>query len=110
MIPEIAYLGHDNLIDLILKADGVAVDLSSVTAMTLTLGTKKVSSTNLAADPILWAKAGYATGEVHLILGGETITPGNYDAPLVVYDPVESEGVVWGNVKITVKAEVEGTV
>ncbi len=109
MIPEIVYLNHDNSIDLILKADGTAVSLSSVTSMTLTFGTKKISSTNQAAEPILWAKSGYATGEVHLVLGGQTIAAGNYDAPLVVYDPTNTDGIVWGEVKITVEAEVEGT-
>ncbi len=109
MTPEIAYLSHDNSIDLILKADGVGVDLSTMTSMTLTFGTKKITSGNLAADPIRWNQAGYAIGEIRIFLEDQVITPAQYHAPLVVYDPTNADGIVWGEILIEVKAEVEGT-
>jgi len=107
---EIVYLGHENSIDLILKADGIAVALTSVTRMTLTLGTTLIDSENGGADPIRWIQTGYATGEIRLFLGDQTISAGNYQAPLVVYDPTNTDGIVWGFIPITVIAEVEGAI
>ena len=109
MQKEFVYLGHDNSVDLILKADGVAVDLSSVTDMTLTFGTTLIESDNGDSDPIRWIKAGYATGEIRLFLGDQTITAGNYQAPLIVYDPTNSNGIFWGRIPITVVEELEAT-
>jgi hypothetical protein len=106
---EVVYLGHDNSIDIILKADGTAVDLSGVTQMTLTVGDVLVSSTNQAADPILWNQAGYATGEVHLILGAEAIEATDKTrCPLVVYDAAHTEGIMWGYVPLRIIADPEG--
>lgn len=107
MQTELIYLGHDNFIDLILKSDGVAVDLTSVTRMTLTLGATLIDSDNGATDPIRWAKAGYATGQVKLYLGNQTITAGSYRAPLIVYDATNTNGIVWGLVPLAIIAEVE---
>lgn len=106
---EYAYLGHDNSIDLLLKADGTAYDLTNITQMTLTLGSDtSITSDNGAADPIRWNKSGYDTGEVRLFLGDQSITAGTYRrAYLVVYDNDNPDGIVWGYIRITVKAEVE---
>jgi hypothetical protein len=106
----IVYLGHDNALDYILKADGAVVDLSSATRMTLTLGSTLIDSDNGDADPIRWAKSGYATGQFRLVLGGLTITPGHYqNAWLVVYDPTNAAGVVFGSIPVFVMAEVEAS-
>ena len=43
---EIVYLTHDNTIDLLLKADGVVQDLSSVTKITATFGATTITSTD----------------------------------------------------------------
>jgi len=108
MIAGIVYLGHDNALDYILKADGVAVDLSSVTRMTLTLGSVLIDSDNGDSDPVRWAKSGYATGQFRLVLGGQTLTAGHYqNAWLVVYDPTNTGGVVFGSIPIFVIDEVE---
>jgi len=107
MSREIVYLGHDNRIDLILRADGSAVSLSSVTNMTLTFGDTLVESDNGDSDPITWSKTGYRTGEVRLTLGEETITPGVYKAPLIVYDATYTTGLVWGMISIEVVADPE---
>jgi len=113
--PEIVYLGHSNVIDRILKSKRpgeamAAVDLSSVVKMTLTLGDLTLESTNQEDDPIRWAQEGYETGQIRIFLGGQDIKPGDYDAPLVVYDEGDEEGIVWGEdpyIEITVVAEVE---
>ena len=104
---EYIYIGHDNTIDLILKADDVAVDLTAVTSMTMSVGTLTVVSTNVGGSEITWAKAGYGTGEVRIKLGSQTIAAGNYQAWLVVYDLANPNGVVWGSFPVTVHAEVE---
>lgn len=104
---EFVYLGHENSIDLILKADGIAVNLTSVTRITLTLGATLIDSDNGDTDPIRWAKVGYATGEIRLFLGDQLITADNYQAPLVVYDPTNTDGIVWDLIPITIIAEVE---
>jgi hypothetical protein len=106
-ITEVTYLGHDNTIDLLLKADDVAQDLAGCTSMTITLDGKTITSDNTVGDPITWAQAGYATGEVRLDLGGQAITAGTHTAWLVVYDASNPDGIVWGSLRITVVAEVE---
>lgn len=103
MDSEIIYLGTDNTVDLILKADDVAVSLASVTKMELTVGAVLISSTNLATDTIRWNQAGYDTGEVRLQIGKVTgLAIGQYDAPLVVYDATNDDGIVWITVPLTV--------
>ena len=69
MRTEIVYKGHDNTINLILKSDGVAQDLSGVTKITATFGTTLVSSEDKAAGTITWDQAGYATGEIRIAAG-----------------------------------------
>lgn len=108
MDTETVYLGHDNSIDLILKADDVAVDLTSVTQMTLSFKDTLISSDNGDTDPIRWKKVGYVTGETRLFLGDQAITPGIYpEVPLVVYDPTNPGGVIWDYLPILVKEDPE---
>jgi len=104
---EIVYLGHDNTIDLQLKADGVAQDLSAVTKITATFGTLRISSTNKAAGVITWDQAGYSTGEIRMALGDELIPAGGYGVPIVVYDPSNTDGAVWGPINVLVESDVE---
>ena len=109
MTTEIVWLGHDNTIDLLLKADDVAQDLSAVTKITASFGSTLVTSTDKAAGLITWDQAGYDIGEIRMDIGGETITPGGYDVPIIVYDTSNTDGVVWGEVSTLVKADVEAT-
>lgn len=110
-VTENIYLGKDNEIALILKNDSTAIDLSSVTRMTLKLGRVLISSTNGGSEPILWNESSYATGEVHIKLRGmsSVIECGLYTAPLMVYDPVSTAGVMWGNVRVRVWDNPEST-
>ena len=109
MATEIVYLGHDNTIDLLLKADGTAQDLSSVTKITATFGDTLIESTDAATGPITWAQSGYDTGEIRLALGDQSITADRYMVPIVVYDATNTDGIVWGYVAIEVKEEVEAS-
>lgn len=105
---ETAYIGLSNTNNFILKQNGSAVDLTSVTKMTLTFGASALESTNSTAS-ITWNKAGYETGEARLHLGNcATISTGVYEAPLIVYDSTWTNGLLWGNISLLVKANPEG--
>ena len=112
MTVDTIYLGHDNSVDLILKVDNVAYSLASITSITATFGDVTITSTDAAAGTIRWNQAGYATGEIRLVMGAlETITASErpYNVPIVTYDAVNTTGIVWGKYKIKVKAEVEAS-
>jgi hypothetical protein len=106
---ETVYLGHDNSIELLLKADGVSVSLAAVTVMKLTIGEVTIESDNGDSDPIRWAKEGYASGEVRLFLGDQPLVSRGsaYDAWLTVYDASNADGIVWGKFRCKVSGEVE---
>ncbi len=106
---EHVWNGHNNPITRQLLESGVAKSLSAVTAMTATIGAKTVSSTNQADDPILWAQAGYATGEYRLYLGleGFTASAQRQQVYVVVYAADYPEGIVWDSFPVIVHDEVE---
>ena len=110
MSKEIVYKGHDNTIDLVLKSDGVAQDLSSVTKITASFDSTLVESTDKAAGAITWDQAGYATGEIRLDLGDQDIAAGRYTAiPIIVYDADNPNGIVWGFIDAFIRAEVDAS-
>ena len=96
---EVIYNGNDNAIDLQLLEDTVAVDLSSVTRMTIAFDTKVVDS-DTSPDVFDWSAG---DGKLTLILGAESISEDLYYAELVVYDPANTNGIVWGSFKVVVK-------
>ena len=106
---EHVYLGHDNTIDLTLKADDVAQDLSAVTKITATFDDTLVESTDNESGAITWAVSGYDTGEIRLALGDQTISAGTYSVPIITYDATNDDGIVWDTILITVHAEVEAS-
>jgi hypothetical protein len=109
MTTEIVWLGHDNTIDLLLKANGIAQDLSAVTKITATFGTVTITSTDKAAGVITWDQAGYDTGEIRMDLGGEAINARGYIIHIVVYDPSNTNGIVWGTVQAVVKVKFDAS-
>ena len=98
MVYEIVYLGHDNSIDLKLLADGAAVDITNTTRMTLEFDATLIDS-DLHSDVFDWS---VGDGELDLTLGAQTITAGTYFTELVVYDSVNTEGIVWGSFTVKV--------
>jgi hypothetical protein len=108
-VREAVYLGHDNSVDLVLKANGAAVDLSSVTKVTLSVGGATIESVGAGSGPIRWAQNGYQAGEVRLFLGDQSLSPSSADQPawITVYDSTNPEGVVWGRIGLKVIGEVE---
>jgi hypothetical protein len=95
MKTETVFLGRDNSVDLLLKADGVAADLSSVTKITASFKGTLISSENSTAGVIRWGGAGFDTGEIQLHLGGQSIPVGKYSVPIVVYDAANANGIQW---------------
>ena len=90
---ETIYLGRDNAIDLQLQADGVAVDLTSVTRMILR-DAGCVWEVDSTTSPGAFDRSA-GDGVVSLILGDEPIPAGAYYCRLIVYDPTNVDGVVW---------------
>lgn len=118
METEVVYLGHNNTIDLQLKASSTAVNLASVSKITLTFGDTLVENSSASSGAITWAGASYSTGEVRIKVGSlmssssastYLLSPGHYDATLVVYDASHSSGLIWAKVPIHVKADPEAS-
>lgn len=110
MDKEIVWKGHNNTIDLLLKASSSAVSLTGVTKITATFDTYLISNSSASSGAITWAGSGYSTGEIRLKLGSDSsLATGTYDVPIIVYDANNLSGIVWDVIPIKVKAEVEGT-
>ena len=73
MTTEIVYLGHDNTIDLLLKADDEAQDLSLATRITATFNDGTFIDSDDSSAPITWAESAYDTGEIRIDVGGKNI-------------------------------------
>lgn len=113
MKTETVFLGRDNSVDLLLKADGTAADLSSVTKITASFRSVLISSEDSTAGAIRWEGDDFDTGEIQLHLGDEAIPAGKYSVPIVVYDAANANGIQWTvsstdfGVPILVKADQE---
>ena len=81
--------GHDNIVSVLIREDGVAKDLSGVTRMVLTVGSTVVD-TATAPLAITWD----ANGKVNLKLGSQGLAVGTHACELVAYDPAGVNGVV----------------
>jgi hypothetical protein len=109
---ETIYLGRDNYVGRVLSqtANGVSspVDLTSVTRIDLEVGGVTVTSTNASSGPIQWAQQGFATGEIRIfpnLITGLGASPSLLAATLIVYDPTNPAGTVWGSFPVLVVQE-----
>jgi len=100
MLREIVYLNRDNTIDIILKADGTAADLSSVTKMEIIVDDSTTISSVTSPDAFDWFEG---SGKLILALGDEGIDAGSYDAQLIVYDVDNPDGIMWSYINIVVR-------
>jgi len=97
-VREVIYLDRDNTVDLLLKEDGVAKDISTTTRMIVKQddGDWEVDY-NDYNDAFDWDTG--TTGKVVLDLAAalatEGVTAGEYVVRLVVYDPGFTDGIVW---------------
>lgn len=107
VIHEVIYLDRDNSVDLILKKDGVAEDLSSVTQIDAVFDTSvTIESTNAATGPIKWNQAGYDDGEIRIDLTDSDeadIDTGQYTVKIFTYTSEYTDGIYWGEVSIRVR-------
>lgn len=105
-VTETVYLNRDNTVDLLLKADGVAQDLSSVTRMILKEenGVWSIDSQTYGSA-FNWNPG--TTGKVILdlaaALADQSVTTGSNVVRLVVYDPSNTDGIVWDTFVLIVK-------
>jgi len=103
---EIIHTGHDNTIDRRLKADGVVVNLSAVTKMTLTIGALTISSLTTPSS-FDWSSHA-ASGIVHFknlgnVTGMAALAGKSYSAKLVVFDASHTTGLVWDYIPVSVR-------
>lgn len=106
MLSEVFYLSRDNTIDLLLKADGSAVDLSSVTQVLLILDGSTTIDSNVESSVFTWTGLG-VTGKMTIDLSALTqtsLSAGAYKARLITIDATNPEGIVWGDFNLVVKA------
>lgn len=101
---EIVFIGDwDNTNDLQLLSDGAAISTDSVTRIDANINGADVTSTNQSSDLLQWGGVNYLTGEVRCKLGAVTgLAPGPSDMYLIVYDPTNPNGVVFGPVRLTI--------
>ena len=102
MITEITYYARDNAIDLLLKADGEAQDLSAVTRIVLDLGSTEIDSAEYGSV-FTWVGTG-TTGKLIIKLASASaiLLPKTYTAYLILYDAVNTNGIVWGSFQLTI--------
>ena len=92
MTTETIYKDRDNPVTSEIKEDGVAMDFSAVTRMTLYLhGSGVTFDTDVAASLINWS---IGSGKVQFNINDESIAAGSYRGRLVAYDPTHTDGQV----------------
>ena len=102
MLKETVYNGTDNAIDVILKKSGVAQSLSAVTRIKLLEENDAFSlDSSTDTDVFTWTGLDY-TGQVQMVIGGESIPDGTYTARLITIDPTNTNGLCWGEIELTV--------
>ena len=97
-VTEVFYLTRDNSAELVLKSEGSITDLTNVTKIEI-LETGCTWSVNSEDTPDAF-EIGTTDGRLVLKLGQQPINPGSYKCQVIVYDPTNIEGIVWGEVKL----------
>lgn len=112
MATEKLYLERDNTVDLILKEDGVALDLSGVTSIKAVFNEIEITSTEKETGLIKWDQGGWETGEIRLDCANDSTLVaqggGTWDVAVITIDPSNPLGIDWGSVRIEV-IEQRGT-
>ncbi len=105
-VSETVYLSYDNVIDLLLKNDGSAQDLSAVTSMKV-IEAEAEWTIDYASYPAAFNWNTGTTGEVRLTLAdaltSESVAQGKYGCYLVVIDPTNTDGIVWGQFELQIE-------
>ena len=98
MSEELVILGRDNAFILTLSSDSVAIDNTSITKIDLVIGETIISS---ATHPT-WFDTSVA-GKVTVKLGQSSLTAGRYYCSIVVYDALNTHGIDFGRILLSVK-------
>ena len=111
---ETLYLDHDNSVDFILKAKGIALtdnQMDTITQITATVEDTLILTlaANKASGPIKWRQTGYDTGEIKLFFGDQTLTKGTYKVWIVIYDAINTDGIVWGFFQLKILEDIEAS-
>lgn len=102
MLREKVYNGYDNVIDVICKASGSAVDISGATKVLL-LDQSDTVDLDSSVDTDVFTFSGLSyTGQVQMVLGGESIPEGVYVCRLIVVDATYTNGRVFGEIELEV--------
>lgn len=108
---ERIYNGTDGVIQYFLLDGCSAIrDLASVVRVVFVIGDSTIDSDIVGPSVIWWDEQtlykGFLSDVVTARLGGQSIVPGEYlDGRLIVYDPVNTNGIVWSSsLDITVVA------
>ena len=99
---ETVHLGRDNTIDLLFKIDGVVADISNAERVTIEFGDTLIDS-DTSPDTFDWSDG--SDGKLYLTLGEESIPVGSYNALIVMYDTIFTDGIVWDDFRCRVVQE-----
>lgn len=92
MATGVIYLGRDNTLTLQLTDGGVAQDLSAATKVEVTINGLSVNS---VVTPAAFDLSDAVNGNITLKFGDQAITEGTYPIRVVVFDAVNTDGIVW---------------
>lgn len=100
MLKEKVWNGYDNEIDVICKASGSAVDVSGATKILLKDESDSVDLDS-SVDTGVFTYTGLTyTGQIKMVLGGESIPEGIYICRLIVVDATYTNGRVFGEIEL----------
>jgi hypothetical protein len=92
----IAWLNRDNTIDIALYDDGVLINHSLVTRILLVFDTVTIDS---SASPAMFT---FAADKIVFKPTAATLAEGTYEVRIITYDISNTNGIVWGDERITV--------
>ena len=98
-IEETVYLARDNVVELALTSDGVAITHNELTRCQVMVGLVLIDS---AVSPLLFDLSN--VDRLILKFGAAALTAGRYSARLTVFDSTHTNGLVWGDFVLVVSA------
>ena len=104
MSKEAVYNNSDNKVTLTFTDDGAAIDVSTASKIEVIIGGTTIDT---IADSGAFDLSNSNVGVVKLDFGAKGITSGAYSVRIVVYDIVNTNGIVWahenGETKVSIK-------
>jgi len=91
-LKAIIYNGRDNTFIVEFQDNGLVVDLSGMSKAQINVASNSYNSVDNAA---LFDITDKANGRITFILGDQGIVEGEYNATIVLFDAVNTNGIVW---------------